>query len=267
MEQNSTEPEKLKITRFCALDGCENEFTPTDVKHIFCSASCRAKNNRMKKKAGLGNVTDADTSSQQRSNPAPTQPSTASPMFKQPRERKEIAIESEGISPIAKFIIEQLKADRDAYKEDFKEERQERAKLFSEKEALQRDLDALRHQRELDEIRHEKPSALQGLTSGPMAEFIGPAISEGLTGLMKIITNKMGGGVAPAMPGLNGMSAEIMSVLAGWLSKTNDETQTAFYQMMVPVINSTEADAKMFFDQVINWVQQQNASRNGTYGM
>lgn len=267
--EDTQQQEAPKITRKCALDGCNNEFTPSDSKHKYCSPSHRAKASRMNKRAGMGSLNIDDVEGQ----PAPQQaPQQSSNIFSSPapKEHKEVAI-PENISAAARFIIDTLTHQRDDWKRDYLEERDTVKKLLAERDALEKKVRDLQHEMELDQIRNEKPSGLGALSESPLMKelvpHIGPALGKFMMGLADLGTAKMGGASGGLPPGLSGLQQEIFSMLAGWLPKVSEETQQLLGQALVSLIQLDEENAKHLISNFLNLVERgTTAQPNGTWG-
>lgn len=215
----------------------------------------------MKKKnagANMGNIVNPETSAQTQSqDPAQT--------FTEPKQHRDLSIPS-GLSPTALFIIDNLKEQRDDWKSEWREEREARRKLLSEKERLEKELRDFKHDRELSDIRNEKPSGLSGLMESPVMKeltpHIGPAIGEFLMGIAKVGTSKMAGMSVPgAAPGMAGVPTDIMSATASWLSQVSEPTQQAFMQMMTPIMGMDEQLAMYYLSNIINLIQNGTTAR------
>lgn len=262
METN--EPEVV-IKRTCALSSCGKEFTPTDSKQKYC---CTAHRNKAiyEKKKSMGSFVDADAAQSSAQNDS-AQKNPPAQTFTEPKQHRDLAIPS-GLSPTAVFIIDNLKEQRDDWKAEWKEEREARRKLLAEKERLEKEIRDFKHERELADIRNEKPSGLNGLMESPvmkeLSPHIGPAIGEFLMGIAKVGTSKIAGMAPPPVPGaegLSGVSADIMSATASWLSQLSEETQRAFMQMMTPIMGMDEQTALYYITNIINLIQHGSTAR------
>jgi hypothetical protein len=259
----TTEPE-VTIKRTCELPGCHVEFTPNDSKQKYCCTSHRNKHIYIKKKSmgTMGNIVDPES--------AQSEPKQSAQTFTEPKQHRDMAIPS-GLNHTALFIIDNLKEQRDDWKAEWKEERDARRKLLTEKEQLEKEIRNLKHEHEIKEIRGEKPSGLNGLMESPaMKELmpsIAPALGEFLMGIAKVGTSKIAGMAPPRVPGaegLSGVSADIMSATASWLSQVSEPTQQAFMQMMTPIMGMDEQTAMYYISNIINLIQHGSTARTGT---
>lgn len=257
-EETKTDQPELEIKRKCGYSRCNVMFVPHDSSHKYCCDSHRALASRERRRSNIGNVSNA--------NEATSDATPREPYFQPPTPKRDLPV-PDGLSVSARFIIDNLKEQRDDWKRYWQEEREARKKLQDDRDRIERELKDYKHEVQLKEIREAKPSGLQGLTEGPMAPFIGPAIQEVLTGAAKMLTARMAPGQGAPAPGtfsgLEGPAAETMSMVASWLSSSAPEIQTLFADLMQSVIGAVESEQIAFFTNVLRFMRPQNT---GTYG-
>lgn len=169
-------------TRKCALDGCENHFTP-DKRHPnqkYCSTQHNRK--AREKKRALGNVNDQSTLFSQQSTVNSGQWTVDSRQI-EPKVPKAITPPlPPNMSDSAAFMVQWITKDRDRFEELYKTERDTRKKLRDAKEALEKEFEKYKNAQELEKIANAKPSGLSGLSENPLVmkliDHVGPALGK-----------------------------------------------------------------------------------------
>lgn len=179
-------------------DECGKDFEAKKSNAKYCGSTCRS---RASVRRSLGAIPDSQTA-------AAAPPIVRRPEDEESPEIKRQAIPTPPASDVAsQFIIGLLQKEADRFEAAYNKERDVTRELRRKNEELAEKIRQADLDKRIAEAKGPEKSSLQGLMESPVIQgllpFIGPAIQEGASALVKKATAAQQQGAAPQVAGLD----------------------------------------------------------------